>query len=297
MLLWALLLLCHVAFVTPHASEVLATMTTATSGLPPCATLPAKVSLPAPRSDFFMADNMTYLNVGSLGPSPRAAVDCAAAQWRWLEANKVSRYAWSGGVPEMVRNMSASVLGRNISLDELAHFPSTTVALNAVADGLVSSGFLAAPRWAAGQPPRVLTTDQEHGGGVAAWQHYVRVGQLAGVDTVALGAPPASEEAVLDAFRAALRARPNGTYAVLFFSHVLTTTGIALPVAKLAALAHSYGALCIVDGAQSVGNVRVLLDETGADAYTVSAHKWLLAPTGRCAILPGSPSELPLISL
>ncbi len=242
--------------------------------------MPTKPTLPAPHGDFFMDRNMTYLNVGSLGPSPRAALECAAAAWRSLEADKVSRYAWSGGLPETVRNMSTKMLGRNISMDEMAHFPSTTSGLNAVADGLVSTGYFRADSWAGGRPPRVLTTDQEHGGGVAAWQHYVRVGLLAGVDTVALDAPPASGDAVEDAFRAALRAQPNGTYAVLFFSHVLTTTGLALPATRLCALAHTFRALCIVDGAQSVGNVRVLLDETGADAYTVSAHKWLLAPTG-----------------
>ena len=63
-------------------------------------------------------------------------------------------------------------------------------------------------------------------------------------------------------------------------SHVLTTTGAALPVRELAALAHARGALFVVDGAQAVGNLDVDVEKTGADAYAVSAHKWLLAPTG-----------------
>lgn len=248
--------------------------------LPPCAQLPAKVAFPAPSSQFFMADNMTYLNVGSLGPSPRATVECAVAQWQWLEANKVSRYPWSGGVPEAVRKMAAEALGKNISLDELAHVPSTTVALNAVANGLVSSGFFDAANWSDGKPPRVLTTDQEHAGGVAAWKHYVSAGVLSGLDTVAIGAPPASIDAVVHGFAKAFAAAPSQTYAVLCVSHVLTTTGLTLPLPRLAELAHEHGALLIVDGAQAPGNIEVRLDETGADAYTVSAHKWLLAPTG-----------------
>lgn len=194
-----------------------------------------------------MPANMTYLNVGSLGPTPRPALECAVDQWRWLEADKVSRYPWSGGIPEAVRALAAATLGRNISLDELAHFPSTTTALNAVANGLVSSGYL---NRTTGPAPRVLTTDQEHGGGTAAWHHYVKAGRLSGLDTVALGAPPASAAEVVDAFRSAFRAQPNGTYAVLFVSHILTTTGLQLPLAQLAALAHSYQALFIVDGAQ-----------------------------------------------
>ena len=254
-------------------------------GLPPCTELPTSVPLPAPHSHFYMADNLTYLNVGSLGPSPRASVDCAMLQWTWLEANKVSRYSWSGGIPETVRAMAADMLGENISLDELAHFPSTTSALNAVANGLASSGFLSAANWSSGQPPRVLTTDQEHAGGVAAWQHYVRAGMLSGLDTVAVGAPPASVDTVVADFAAALGAVPNRTYAVLCVSHVLTTTGLRLPLPRLAALARAHGALLVVDGAQAPGNIDVRLDLTGADAYTVSAHK--------CTPLPASGEPCP----
>jgi len=253
--------------------------TAAPPALPACDSMPTTIALPLPSPEFYMPENMTYLNVGSLGPSPRAVVECASEQWKWLESDKVSNYPWSGGVPEAVRSLAAAMLGSNISLDELAHFPSTTTALNAVVNGLVSSGFLNAANWS-GTPPRVLTTDQEHGGGVAAWQHYVHTGKLSGLDTVGLGAPPRSVDDVVNAFQQSFEAHPNGTYAVLFVSHVLTTTGLRLPIARLASLAHAYKALLVVDGAQAPGNIPVQMDISGADAYTVSAHKWLLAPTG-----------------
>ena len=246
--------------------------------LPPCAPLLAAARrIPVPADAFFMPANLSYLNVGSLGPTPRAAVDCAVERWKELEADKVSRYPWSGGLPEATRALAARSLGANVSLDEVALVPSTTVGLTLVADGLASAGYFARDRWG-GAAPRVLTTDQEHGGGVAAWRHYVTTGLLGGLDAVALGAPPASAAAVVAAFAAALDAGP--TYAVVAVSHVLTTTGAALPVRELAALAHARGALFVVDGAQAVGNLDVDVGATGADAYAVSAHKWLLAPTG-----------------
>ena len=247
--------------------------------LPPCAGIPAALALPVARSRFLMPANLSYLNVGSLGPTPAAAIDCAVDAWRWLEADKVERYAWSGGATEAARAIAARMLG-NVSLDELAHFPSTTAALNAVADGLHGAGFFAPARWADGAAPRALTTDHEHGGGRAAWEHYVARGALAGLDVVALGAPPASADEVVAAFAAAFDRAPPRTYAVVSVSHVLTTTGAALPLARLAGLAHARGALLVVDGAQAAGNVPLDLAATGADAYTVSAHKWLLAPTG-----------------
>ncbi|KAH8064573.1 cysteine desulfurase [Aureococcus anophagefferens] len=212
--------------------------------LPPCAPLLAAARrIPVPADAFFMPANLSYLNVGSLGPTPRAAVDCAVERWKELEADKVSRYPWSGGLPEATRALAARSLGANVSLDEVALVPSTTVGLTLVADGLASAGYFARDRWG-GAAPRVLTTDQEHGGGVAAWRHYVTTGLLGGLDAVALGAPPASAAAVVAAFAAALDAGP--AYAVV----------------------------------AAVGNLDVDVEKTGADAYAVSAHKWLLAPTG-----------------
>ena len=177
-----------------------------------------------------------------------------------------------GGARAIVRACSATC--RSTS----SRISSTTAALNAVADGLHGAGFFAPARWADGAAPRALTTDHEHGGGRAAWEHYAarrarrpRRGRA--------GAPPASADEVVAAFAAAFDRAPPRTYAVVSVSHVLTTTGAARPLAR-SPRAHARGALLVVDGAQAAGNVPLDLAATGADAYTVSAHKWLLAPTG-----------------
>ena len=54
---------------------------------------------------------------------------------------------------------------------------------------------------------------------------------------------------------------------VLFVSHCTTTNGLVLPLKELAALAHSHGALFVVDGAQGAGGISVDLDGSGVDAY------------------------------
>ena len=53
-----------------------------------------------------------------------------------------------------------------------------------------------------------------------------------------------------------------------------------MPIQRLAALAHQSGALLLVDGAQAPGSLAVTLHDTDCDIYTVSAHKWMLAPPG-----------------
>jgi selenocysteine lyase/cysteine desulfurase len=51
-------------------------------------------------------------------------------------------------------------------------------------------------------------------------------------------------------------------------------------IAKISALARSTGILCIVDGAQAAGAIKVNLKELGCHAYATSGHKWLMGPKG-----------------
>jgi cysteine desulfurase len=61
--------------------------------------------------------------------------------------------------------------------------------------------------------------------------------------------------------------------------HANNETGTLQPVAELSAIAHSLGVVFHTDAAQSVGKVRVNVDELGVDLLTLAAHK-LYAPKG-----------------
>jgi len=67
---------------------------------------------------------------------------------------------------------------------------------------------------------------------------------------------------------------------VLSFSHLLSSTGLRMPVAELSALARARGCIAVVDGAQAVGGIAVDLKALGCHAYATSGHKWLMAPKG-----------------
>jgi isopenicillin-N epimerase len=67
---------------------------------------------------------------------------------------------------------------------------------------------------------------------------------------------------------------------VLFFSHVLSPTGMVLPAGRLCEEARRRGIVSVVDGAHAPAFIPVDLDEVGADYYGANCHKWLLAPTG-----------------
>ena len=53
-----------------------------------------------------------------------------------------------------------------------------------------------------------------------------------------------------------------------------------MPVAEISSLARSKGILCIVDGAQAAGAIKVNVKELGCHAYATSGHKWLMGPKG-----------------
>ncbi|MBE9509038.1 MAG: selenide, water dikinase SelD, partial [Chloroflexi bacterium] len=61
--------------------------------------------------------------------------------------------------------------------------------------------------------------------------------------------------------------------------HTNNEVGTIQPVAEIAAIAHRHGALMHTDAAQSVGKIRVRVDELGVDLLSVAGHK-LYAPKG-----------------
>src|SRR5207253_5855356 len=68
---------------------------------------------------------------------------------------------------------------------------------------------------------------------------------------------------IVAAFRAALSERTR----LLFFSHVLSPTGLVLPAREICAEAKARGVLTVVDGAHAPALVPVDLDALGCDFY------------------------------
>ncbi|WP_373286395.1 aminotransferase class V-fold PLP-dependent enzyme [Paenibacillus physcomitrellae] len=63
-------------------------------------------------------------------------------------------------------------------------------------------------------------------------------------------------------------------------THSSNLLGCILPVEELARLAHEHGAVMLVDGAQTVGNLPVDVERMGIDMLAFPGHKGLLGPQG-----------------
>ncbi|WP_348922530.1 cysteine desulfurase [Enterococcus rotai] len=66
---------------------------------------------------------------------------------------------------------------------------------------------------------------------------------------------------------------------IVSIAHISNVLGVINPVAELAELAHSHGAVLVVDGAQAVPHMPVDVQAIDADFYAFSGHK-MCGPTG-----------------
>ena len=76
-----------------------------------------------------------------------------------------------------------------------------------------------------------------------------------------------------------LEAGINGRTKLVAIGHVSNVLGCVNPVRKIADRAHSYGAVVVVDGAQSAPHMKIDVHELGADFFAFSGHK-LMGPMG-----------------
>jgi L-cysteine/cystine lyase len=211
------------------------------------------------RAQLPVLDRFAYLNAGSAGPLPRAAIEAAKTRLeRDLAAGRSGKeyIAELLELRERIRGGIAAVLGASPELVALTD--STTRGCQIVVAGL-----------GLGPDDEIVTSDQEHFG---------LTGQLRGS-----GARVVVAEADEKALLAAVTPRTR----LMAVSHVLWTTGRRLDLARLR---QPGGPPLLVDGAQSAGAVPVELGST--DFYTVSAQKWLCAPEPTGALYVRDPERL-----
>src|SRR5438034_7576599 len=131
--------------------------------------------------------------------------------------------------------------------------------MNAIAQGL---------RLKAGD--RILTTDQEHGGGLLCWNYFAKYyGAI--VDKINIPPGENNAEFILKRVKDNLSKKTK----LISVSHVFSSTGLRMPIAEISSLARTNGTLCIVDGAQAAGAIGVDVKKLGCHAYA-----WLMGPKG-----------------
>jgi L-cysteine/cystine lyase len=194
-----------------------------------------------------------YLNAGTNGPMPQAAIDAMAEEARAAKAPRIGQAAFERLLGLRVRARAAAARAIGAGEDEVALTTSTSHGI-----GLVCAGL----DWSGGG--EIVTTTEEHPGLEGP------LDELANRYGMVVRAVPSAD--VIATIGPATR--------MVALSHVLWTTGLILPMAEISAAAHAAGATVLVDGAQSGGAIPLDMLATGADFYAVSGQKWLLGPQG-----------------
>src|SRR5678815_5645403 len=214
--------------------------------------------------EYMFAPGLIYLNTGSLGPTPRSIFDEVLKAWTDLEMNPVGK-AYGGTTNTLADKTREGVAGLIGCLaDEVLLTRSTTNAMTIAGLGMDLS-----------RGDRVLTTDVEHEGGSAVWKHLEKRRGI-GIDRIVIAPEDHDVRSLVERFDRAITKQTR----VISVSHVITSTGLRMPVHEIVKLARSRNILTIIDGAQAVGNIEVDVKAIDCDAYAAPGHKWLLAPKG-----------------
>ena len=224
---------------------------------------PEKYWLRVREEQFLLPGWRAFLNNGSLGVAPRpvlAAVEDFLESGAALTGDDYPR--WGYETLDEERSEMADFLG--CKKDELAFVHNATEALSTIAAGIdLKAG------------DEVVMTEHEHPSGKAGWavraaRHGVTVREIA------IPHPPRSSEQLADLMISAIGPRTR----VLFFSGILSPTGVVMPVRAICDAARAKGVISVVDGAHMNGQIALRLSDLGCDYYAGSPHKWMFAPAG-----------------
>jgi isopenicillin-N epimerase len=205
----------------------------------------------------FVIDGV-HLNTGTYGSCPIPVLEATIHHLRAFERMIGQEH------PDLAA-LRASLEGLlNAWPGSVAIVRNTTEAMSIVAAGIEL-----------GRGDEVLTTTHEHVGGLCPWElHQARHGSVLRRFDPPLD--PASDDELVDAWLANITPRTR----VLSISHVLFTTGMIQPVARLVREARRRGIISVIDGAHPPGMLKIDLQAIDADYYATSPHKWLMAPKG-----------------
>jgi cysteine desulfurase/selenocysteine lyase len=247
----------------------------------PATLAPAEIA--AIRADFPLLGRevngrpLVYLDSGATSQNPRSVIDIE----RWYYENEnaaVHRGAHTLAALATERFEDArATIARFVGAreDEIVWTSNATESLNLVAyaigNATAGRGGAAAERFRLAPGDEILVTEMEHHANLIPWQ------ELAARTGAVLRYIPISPDGTLRMDEAArlVTARTR----ILAFTHVSNVLGVINPVQELVALAHSVGALTVLDACQSAPHLPLDLTALGVDFAAFSGHK-MLGPTG-----------------
>lgn len=214
---------------------------------------------------------LVYLDNAATSQKPRQVVEAIEDFYRRYNANVHRAIHELGAEATEAYEAAREKLARFIHAREPREVVFTrgaTEAINTVAYGWGIKGQV-------GPGDEIVTTVMEHHSNLVPW-YFVQDLRGAKVKFVDIGEDHALRMEQFDE----LITRRTKVVAVVHCSNVLGTINDVREIAKRA---HEVGAICVVDGAQSVPHMPVDVQALGCDFMAITGHK-MLGPTGSGAL-------------
>ncbi|MEO8264597.1 MAG: aminotransferase class V-fold PLP-dependent enzyme [Ilumatobacteraceae bacterium] len=225
---------------------------------------------PGMRSEWLLDPDVTYLNHGTVGATPRrvlahqrAITDEIERQPAKFMLRELADSHADFTYPSRIRVAAAAVADFvGVAGEDLMFVDNITTGANAI---------LRSFPFAAGD--EIAVTSLGYGGVVNAATYVSRTinGTLHTIDLPQPGAQPGD-------YVAAIAAGLGDHTRLLIVDHLTPATALVLPLAEIAALCHERSVLVLADGAHVPGNIAVDIDSLGVDWYVANLHKWAWAP-------------------
>lgn len=223
------------------------------------------------RKQFTLANDSVFFNPATVGAMPRIVVDKMTEHARYL-AEHVTDWAYKDDNKEEFISGYNNLMGIRTKVAQLINATAAEIAMtDNVTHGMsyIANGLSLQPG------DEVLTSDQEHVGGKSGFQlKEKRYGTV--FKTVTLGKPIKNADEAYDAILNAITPKTK----VFMISHLISGSGAVLPVKELCAEMRKRNIFTLLDGAQTIGQIKVDVKDIDCDAYAGCFHKWIGAPGG-----------------
>lgn len=209
---------------------------------------------------------LIYLDSAATSQKPKAVIEAMSTYYEDTNAN-IHR-----GIHALAEEATLAYENARERIADFIHAPSaeqliftrnTTESINLVAFSWGRKNLSAGDH--------ILLTEMEHHSNLVPWQI------LADELNLELDFIPVTPEGLLDLdiFQEELKKEPK----LLAITHMSNVLGTINPLKEILSKAKEFGAVTVVDGAQSVPHFPVNVAALGADFYAFSAHK-MCGPTG-----------------
>jgi isopenicillin-N epimerase len=223
------------------------------------------------RDQFTLSKDSVFFNPGTVGAMPKVVVQKMIDHLQYVASN-VADWAYVDDNKEEFISGYNNLMGIRAKVGQLINGDPAGIAMtDNVTNGMsyVANGLQLNPG------DEVLTSNQEHSGGQSGFMlKEKRYGTV--FKTVGIQKPAKDAQQIFDDVMSAVTPRTK----VIMLSHMISGSGAIVPVKEICAEAKRKDIFTIIDGAQTVGHIKVDVRDIGCDAYAGCFHKWMGAPAG-----------------